>query len=72
MLLIRMTTLSSRNNSGGSTDKMQSGWRQRLWVPFIDWLTEPIPFPGKVYHLGHSGESKRRALKQDESACRGK
>jgi hypothetical protein len=51
MFLVRVTVPSLRNAPGDDADKPVSGWRQRIWRRIVDWLTEPIPFPGKTYDL---------------------
>jgi hypothetical protein len=34
-----------RNSSDGPPP--QAGWWQKAWHAFVEWLTEPVSFPGK-------------------------
>jgi hypothetical protein len=47
-----MTALISvgRTHHRFETVPQKSGfrnWTERMWIKFVDWLTDPIPFPGK-------------------------
>jgi hypothetical protein len=44
-LIVGISHLSERNNR--NLPASQPNWRQKLWHKFVDWLVEPIPFPGK-------------------------
>jgi hypothetical protein len=44
--LISSTSQTMLRSEIGSTNERPK-WPQRLWRMFLDWLLEPIPFPGK-------------------------
>jgi len=41
----RMRFDGERNSSDGQPT--EAGWWQKGWHAFVEWLTEPISFPGK-------------------------
>jgi hypothetical protein len=51
MFLIRLLPVSQTGPHNGDEENARSGWRRQLWQMFMAWLLEPIPFPGKTYHL---------------------
>jgi hypothetical protein len=44
--LISVTPRFSEPSIGGPI-RGKSKWCQKAWQKFVDWLLEPIPFPGK-------------------------
>jgi hypothetical protein len=44
-LITRPQTISE--NYSNRIERTLIGWKQRAWRCIIDWLTEPIPFPGQ-------------------------
>jgi hypothetical protein len=34
-------------------------WQKRLWLAFLKWLMEPIPFPGMTYELNEPPREDR-------------
>jgi len=51
MFLIRLVSVSQTGRHNGDEENVRSSWRRHLWQTFMAWLLEPIPFPGKTYHL---------------------
>jgi hypothetical protein len=51
MFLIRLFSVPRIGRLSGSTENARSRWARHLWQPFMAWLLEPIPIPGKTYHL---------------------
>lgn len=47
---------SPDEDASRSQDQSRSSWFTRVWVRIVEWLMEPIPFPGKwpVRELGVS------------------
>jgi hypothetical protein len=72
MFLIRLFSVSQTGRHIGDEENTRSSWRRRLWQTFMAWLLEPIPFPGKTYHLDPDvAYEKRESSKgqaQDELA----
>jgi len=48
--MIGLVTLSADFTDGneGNPQADEPNWRQRMWNRFVEWLMEPIPFPGKL------------------------
>ncbi len=42
-----LISLGGESKPSRKGERVSSGWKHRLWCRFLDWLTEPIPFPGK-------------------------
>lgn len=47
LTLISISLDLGEETTGGQTAD-QKKWWQKAWSGFVDWLLEPIPFPGKV------------------------
>jgi hypothetical protein len=64
MFLIRVVSVSLTGRHNGDEENARSGWRRQIWQTFMAWLLEPIPFPGKTYHLDPDvAYEKRESLK---------
>lgn len=47
MIALISRRLAVKGRPSNSTAQSAKKWRQRVWRRLTDWLTEPIPFPGK-------------------------
>ena len=66
MFLIRLLPVSQTGRHNGDQENVRSSWRQRLWQTFMAWLLEPIPFPGKTYHLDPDVAYEKRVSSEGE------
>ena len=46
LFLVSVTSQFTERSDDISTPDQPTGWR-KLWQGLVDWLLEPIPFPGK-------------------------
>jgi hypothetical protein len=60
MFLIRLLPVSRTGRDSGDEEKGRTSSAHSLWGMFMDWLLEPIPFPGKTYHLDPDWASEKR------------
>jgi hypothetical protein len=51
MLLVRLLPAAHSGRSNDNTECRRAGWKQRALRSLLNWLMEPIDFPGKTYHL---------------------
>ena len=65
MLLVQLATHSLTNRPPDDADEAPLGLWQRIRRRVIDWLTEPIPFPGMTYDI-----TPRRERYEQEQAAR--
>lgn len=54
MLQLMSTRWVIIQSSDGNHSEEQLAPKVSLWQRFINWLTEPIQFPGKTYDIGPS------------------
>jgi hypothetical protein len=41
---------------------VSASWQTRLWLAFVNWLMEPIPFPGMTFELRKPASRDRPEL----------
>jgi hypothetical protein len=51
-LLVCLDSQSLQSCQGDRSGERSSAWRRRLWRWIVDWLTEPIAFPGMTFDFG--------------------
>jgi hypothetical protein len=51
MFLIRLLPVTRNDRLSGHGQKCRTSWGVKLWRMAMDWLLEPIRFPGKTYDL---------------------
>jgi hypothetical protein len=61
MVLIALIKRPKRDGDDGP--QFAPNRRHRLWLRFLHWLREPIPFPGMTFHF----EPRQERYNQDES-----
>jgi hypothetical protein len=51
MLLVRLLPAAHSGRSANYPKCHHASWKQKALRALVNWLTEPIDFPGKTYHL---------------------
>jgi hypothetical protein len=60
MFLIRLLPIARTGRDGSDKEKGRTSSAHSRWRMFMDWLLEPIPFPGKTYHLDPDWANEKR------------
>jgi hypothetical protein len=71
--MILLISHGGEGKPSGNGERVSSGWKRRLWRRLMDWLAEPIPFPGKWPVNGGPSERYNReehARVHERSAAR--